>query len=293
MRRAVVHDPKQPFTGPIWFLRPHLLDQPAKGCNTGRPFTPAHDVPPADIPGGQILQGPPALVFVLDIGRAARGWRQGGMATAAGLNAGLLVGTEDVVLGPQGLALPPARIEVQNRAGLVGEVGITWQNPVLVPPRFDGIRIENPPHGAATDRCAQYGTDPGSDVGQGLAAQRLLGFCDQFTGDRLDQCVVQRGKKPPGGPVPACRPGKSPPWPNGVATGAPNVDGAAPAGPPRCWTPAVVETRVGPGQPVAATGTAQSVARPSLQPAPRMSAGTQAGSSGRDHAWEASSGKND
>src|SRR5262249_30142679 len=131
------------------------------------------------------------------------------------------------------------------------------------------------------------------DVGQGLAAQGLLGFGDQCTGDRLDQGVVQRGKNPPCGPGPACRPGKSPPWSPGVANGAPTVDGAAPVAPPRCWTPAVVETRAGPGRPVAATGTEQSVARQALQPAPRMAAGTQAGSSVRDHAWEASSGKTD
>ena len=54
------------------------------------------------------------------------------MATAAGLDAGLLIGAEDVVLGPQGYALPQARIEVQHRAGLVGDVGITGKNPVLV-----------------------------------------------------------------------------------------------------------------------------------------------------------------
>src|SRR5262249_23547243 len=82
---------------------------------------------------------------------------------------GLLVGAEDVVLVPQGCALPHARIEVQNRASLVSEVGIARKNPVLVAPRFDGIRIENPPHRAATDRCAQHGADPRSDVGQGLA----------------------------------------------------------------------------------------------------------------------------
>src|SRR4029450_1449191 len=56
MRRAVIHDPKQPFTRPIGFLSQHLLDQPAKGFNTAPRFTPAHYVPPAYVPGGQILQ---------------------------------------------------------------------------------------------------------------------------------------------------------------------------------------------------------------------------------------------
>ena len=49
------------------------------------------------------------------------------MAPAAGLEAGLFVGAEDVVQGSQGFAWPPARIEVQNGASCVGEVGITWR----------------------------------------------------------------------------------------------------------------------------------------------------------------------
>jgi hypothetical protein len=215
------------------------------------------------------------------------------MATAAGLDAGLLVGAADVVLGSQGCALPHARIEVQKRASLGDEVGITRQPPVRVPPRFDGICIENPPHRAAPARCARHGADPSSDVGQGLSTQRWLGVCDQFTGDRLAPGVVQRGENPPCGPGPACRPGKRPPWPNSVANGAPTADGATPAVSPRCWIPAVVETRAGLGQPVVAPGTESSFARQSLPPAPRMSAGTQAGSSVRDHAWETSSGKTD
>src|SRR5215831_5962427 len=76
---------KQPFPRPIGFLCQHLLDQPAKGFNTGPRFTAAHDIAPADVPGGQILQGTLALVFVLNIGRSTWRGRQGGMATAAGL----------------------------------------------------------------------------------------------------------------------------------------------------------------------------------------------------------------
>src|SRR4029453_4704100 len=105
MRRAVVHNPKQPFTRPIRFLSQHLLDQPAKGFNASLRFTPAYYISPTHIPGRQILQGTTALVFVLDIGRAPRCGRQGRMAAAAGLDAGLLVGTENVVLGTQALAL--------------------------------------------------------------------------------------------------------------------------------------------------------------------------------------------
>src|SRR5262245_46631207 len=84
MRRAIVHNPKQSFARPIGFLSQHLCDQTAKGFNTGPRFTPAYYVSPADVPGGQILQGTPALVFVFDISRTVRRGRQRGMATTAG-----------------------------------------------------------------------------------------------------------------------------------------------------------------------------------------------------------------
>jgi hypothetical protein len=61
------------------------------------------------------LQGTAALVFVLDAGWSVRGGGQGWMAADAGLNAGLLVGTEDVVLGAKGLALPEAPIQIQQK----------------------------------------------------------------------------------------------------------------------------------------------------------------------------------
>ena len=212
------------------------------------------------------------------------------MATAAGLQAGLPVGAEVEVLRPQGCAVPHARREVPHRAGLVGAVGSTRTHPVRVPPWLHGIRIAHPPHRAATDRGVQRGAAPSCDVGQGRSAQRWLGFCNQCPGDRLDQGVGQRGKHPPCGPVPACRPGPRRPWPNGVATGALHADGMVPAVPPDGWTPAVGEPRAGPGWPVDAPGTEPSCARPSLPPAPRRAAGTQTGCSERDHAWEASSG---
>src|SRR5262245_25286296 len=201
------------------------------------------------------------------------------MTADAGLHAGLLVGTEDVVLGTKALALPLAPIEVQNRASLLGKVGITRKDPVLVPPGFESILIQNAPHRAPTDGFAQGLLSPCSDVGQGLPTQRLLGFCDQFTGDGLDQCVVQGGKKLPCGPVLARPPGQSPPWPNGDAIVAPNADATGPVPQPRGWTQAVVDAKVEPGWLVAVTGTEQSSGGQSVPPAPRKSRETQ-GSSG-------------
>ena len=55
------------------------------------------------------------------------------------LNAGFLVGTEDVILGAESFAFPDASIEVQDRTGLLRELKVPWDDPVLIPSGLDGI----------------------------------------------------------------------------------------------------------------------------------------------------------
>jgi hypothetical protein len=174
MRRAVVHNPEQAGSGTIRFLRQDLVYQPPKRLDAGRRRTPTHNVSPAHLPGGQILQRTPALVLMLDAGRSA--WRggPGRMAAVARLNAGLLVGPEDVVLGAEGLALPSARIQVQNRSGLLRKAGISGKDPVLVAPGLDGIGRQQPPYRAPTDRFTQ----------------RVLGSSSHASDCRLRGCLV-------------------------------------------------------------------------------------------------------
>jgi hypothetical protein len=98
-RRAVVHDPEQAFAGTIRCLRQHLVHQSAKRLDAGRRFTPTHDVPTAHVPRRQIWQRATAFIRVFHAGRSAWRWGEGRVATEAGLDARLLVGPEDMVLG--------------------------------------------------------------------------------------------------------------------------------------------------------------------------------------------------
>jgi hypothetical protein len=221
-RRAVVHDPEQAFGRMIRCLRQHLVHQAAKRLDAGRRFTPAHHVSPADLPGRELWPGATAFVLVFEAHRSARGGRQGRVTADAGLDARLLVGTEKVVLGAKGRALPGARLHVQNRSGLLGDVRIPGQDPVLVPPGLDGIGRQHPPHRAPTDRSTQRWLGACRHVGQRLPTQRWLGFRHQFAGHSLDQRLVQRGKNGGGAPVSAHRAGRSPLWPIAVASGGPN-----------------------------------------------------------------------
>ena len=107
-RRAVVHHPAQAGSGTRRCLGQDLVDQPPTRLEAGRRLTPTHDGSPAHLPGGQIWPRTPARILVLDAGRSA--WNGGPrrLAAAARWDAGLLVGTEQVILGAEGRALPGA-----------------------------------------------------------------------------------------------------------------------------------------------------------------------------------------
>src|SRR5262245_118643 len=156
MRGAVVDAPEQAFSRAIGLLRQHLIHQATERLDTGLRFTTSHHVPPAHVPGSQILQGTFPFVLVLDTSGVAWSRRTGWVAPEACLNARFFIGTEDVVLGTQGAALPLARIQIQNGARLLGKVRITGKDPVLVAPGLERISVQDPPHGTATNRLAQH-----------------------------------------------------------------------------------------------------------------------------------------
>ena len=143
------------------------------------------------------------------------------MDTGPRLDARLLVGAEDVVLGAQGLALPAARVQVQDRPGFLDEAGVAREDPVLVLPGLDGIAVQDPPHRTAADGLAQSLPNPSRDIGQGLAAQGLLGLGHQLTGGGLDQRPDPGGKTRPCGRVRGCRPRRNRPRPSADASAAP------------------------------------------------------------------------
>jgi hypothetical protein len=67
-----------------------------------------------DIPGGQVLRYPRALVFVLDARGLMRPDRPARVTTTTHLNAGLLIGAEHVFIRPERLTLPVACVQVEN-----------------------------------------------------------------------------------------------------------------------------------------------------------------------------------
>jgi len=67
------------------------------------------------------------------------------MFAPSGLDAGLLVGGEHIITWPQCVATPPALVEIENAAGLAGELPIAWEDPGAMPPWAQCILAEPAP----------------------------------------------------------------------------------------------------------------------------------------------------
>jgi hypothetical protein len=93
-----------------------------------------------NIERGEVGQGAAAGVLELDPAGPSGGGRQIVVASE-GLELGLLVGADDVLVGPQPVALPQSLIEVEHSFGLGCEVRVSGKDPGLMQPRLDRIGV--------------------------------------------------------------------------------------------------------------------------------------------------------
>lgn len=133
----------------------HILDEPAKGCDSGLGLATAEELGAVDVECGEVGPGATAHVLVFHAtGRARSGWHRG-VNGAARLDAGLLIGGEDVLIRSLGGALPPSGIQVEEAASLGDEIRIPREDPTAVLPRTNRIFVEPMPHCRAADGCDQ------------------------------------------------------------------------------------------------------------------------------------------
>jgi len=141
MRRAVVDDHKHALRLVVRLDRHELLDElierddPVLRCAT------VEQLRAARVPGSQVAQRAASLILVLDALATCDGARGGQRCVLArsGLDRGFLIAAHDVVAGMQQLAFPAACVEVEDPAGLGGEVGVAGEDPGAVLPRLDRI----------------------------------------------------------------------------------------------------------------------------------------------------------
>jgi hypothetical protein len=72
-----------------------------------------------------------------------------------GLNTGLFVCADDVIIGTQWNALPEALVKIENGSGFAGEVWISGEDPASMFPGAKGIAAEPAPQRSAADLSDQ------------------------------------------------------------------------------------------------------------------------------------------
>ena len=77
------------------------------------------------------------------------------MFSAAGLNTGLFVCADDVIIGTQWHALPDTLVKIENGSGFAGKVRIAREDPASMFPGAKGIAAEPSPQSSTTDLSNQ------------------------------------------------------------------------------------------------------------------------------------------
>ncbi len=209
MRRPVVDDPEHPLRRGVGLARHHLLDEPAERDDAGGVLAAAEHLGPVHVVGGQVRQRPAPFILVLDTHQPCSPRRQGGVAAAACLDGGLLIGADHELALGQRPVLKDAGIQVQHHGRLGGEVGVTGEDPRPVEPGADGVSVQDPPH---RRRRYRRHDRPGHKLTGKLSAaptsQRHTGRCRQLTGEGFDLDVDQRGERIGVGPSASDRRGR-------------------------------------------------------------------------------------
>src|SRR5271169_5576413 len=208
VRGAVVHDPEDAAGGGVGWLAHHVGHQLLEWHDAGGLLATAEELETVNVHGGEIRPGSAAFVLVLNAHGPLRPWRKGGMKAAAGLNAGLLVGGDHEIPTPQGFALPPAAIEVENARRFDGEVWIARKNPAPMLPRANRVLTEPAPDRLVADGGRQSAALhlPGN-VAAAHARQGQTARGGQFARHGLNEHDDLRGKKLGGDPSAAALPG--------------------------------------------------------------------------------------
>ena len=106
VRGTVVDDPEYPRSGSIGFMVHDLANQLVEGGDTRFRGAVTEQLGMPDIPGREVTERTAALVLMFDAHRLPRPWATWDMLAQTRLDARLLVGADDHVVGGQGARLP-------------------------------------------------------------------------------------------------------------------------------------------------------------------------------------------
>jgi hypothetical protein len=175
-----------------------------------------------DVQRGEVGHRPlPGVLELAQAGPAGSG-RDELVATEQRLELALLIGGDHVVARVKELALPAALVEIQDPAGLLGEVPITREDPRAPRPRTDRVLGQIAPHRGARDRAHDPARDRlVGDLSGRPARQRPARLGRKLARQRLDLGDLSGGKTTADDPAAASHPSPECPPRNIVAATCP------------------------------------------------------------------------
>jgi len=196
MRGPIVRYPEDAMSRAIGLLAHHQINQMMKRLDAGGGFATAKELGSMDVPSRDIGQSATTFVFVLHAPQTMRPRGHAGSQTRPGLNTGLLVAANHVILLAQGASFPYAMIQVEHAAGLPGEVRVPRPDPTAIAPRPNRVGAEPTPNG----RPADGGRDATAhgflgDVLMTESRERQAQLHGQFARQGLNLHDDLRGKK--------------------------------------------------------------------------------------------------
>ena len=117
------------------------------------------------------------------------------------LDAGLLVGRDDVLILAQRLPLPAPLVQIQDAPGLGLEVQIARKDPAAVLPRPDGVFVQPTPDRAVADaRHQARALSVSRHIGHAESRQWQAEVGPQLARERFDLNRELLGERPEGDP---------------------------------------------------------------------------------------------
>jgi len=187
MGRTVVDDPEYSPGCEVGGLAHNLVDEATERDDTGSGLATAVDLGAPYIPGSKVGPGTESLVFMLDPEPSMGSGFVGRMTAPTRLNAGFLVGTDNILVRKQRLALPEAFVKVQDTSRFLLECRIAGEDPAAVAPRLDGVLREPPPQRGFTNGSDETAAEYlALDLRDGVARQGQALALRELTSQGLD-----------------------------------------------------------------------------------------------------------
>lgn len=196
VRRTIIRNPEHSTRRAVGLLLHDQVHQLAVGLYSRFLLADSEELGSMDIPSGEIGQGPLPLVFKLHKPWLMRHGTGADELSVSGLDTGLLVGTDDVVIRSQRNSLEKSEIEVQDTSGFFRKKRVPREQPAPMRPWLYSVGAEITPNRGYADGHQNPSKHCFSDnVGATQARKGESLSPGELTGESLDFHNALRGKK--------------------------------------------------------------------------------------------------